>query len=184
MPFSHCILMSSLQRLWTRRSYRVWAGYSDDLDRIAYSSLTREGHIVFDGGGNQAYGYRFGNRTIYPESPNSARSAFNKLYQTMNSYLANSTNLPVAHRWTGIIGMSLNRKPLIGISADVYFRREHPRTWGHVIHLSLVDSWSWLWGARYDPPLCQGSYTPIPSEPFRWLEYQLFTRLTDRSPRL
>ena len=97
------------------------AGYSDDLDRIAYSSLTREGHIVFDGGGNQAYGYRFGNRTIYPESPNSARSAFNKLNQTMNSYLANSTNLPVAHRWTGIIGMSLNRKPLIGISADVYF---------------------------------------------------------------
>lgn len=166
------------------------AGYSDDRDRIAYSSLTREGQIVFGGGSNQAYGYLFGNRTIYPESPNSARSAFNKLSQTMNSYLANSTNLPVAHRWTGIIGMSLNRKPLIGVRGEhqnIYYAIGycgHGVTLANIAGQILTDMYSNNDEHWRDLPLYQGSYTPIPPEPFRWLGYQLFTRLTGRSPRL
>ena len=43
------------------------SGYSDDYDRISYSVITNEGHMVFGGGSNQSYAYLFNNRTAYPE---------------------------------------------------------------------------------------------------------------------
>jgi glycine/D-amino acid oxidase-like deaminating enzyme len=33
-------------------------------------------------------------------------------------------------------------------------------------------------------PFYQPEYAPVPPEPFRWLGYQVYTRLTGRSPRL
>ena len=33
-------------------------------------------------------------------------------------------------------------------------------------------------------PFYQAQYALIPPEPFRWFGYQMFTRLTGRSPRL
>jgi hypothetical protein len=35
-----------------------------------------------------------------------------------------------------------------------------------------------------DMPFYNGSFTPIPLEPFRWIGYQAFTRLTGRAPRI
>lgn len=42
--------------------WETLSGYSDDLDRISYSSMTREGHIVFGGGSNQSYAYLYNNK--------------------------------------------------------------------------------------------------------------------------
>jgi glycine/D-amino acid oxidase-like deaminating enzyme len=33
-------------------------------------------------------------------------------------------------------------------------------------------------------PFYKAEYAPIPPEPFRWLGYQFFTRLTGKSPRV
>jgi len=166
------------------------AGYSDDRDRIAYSSLTREGHIIFGGGSNQAYAYLFRNRTLYPDSPGSASGAFNQLTHTMNHYLPNSRNLPIAHRWTGTIGMTLNRKPLMGLRGEhrnIYYAIGycgHGVTLANIAGQVLTDMYSGDDEQWRDLPFYGASYLPIPPEPFRWIGYQMFTRLTGRSPRL
>src|SRR5690606_1108768 len=56
----------------SRIGWHKTAGYSDDLDRIAYSSLTKEGHIIFGGGSNTSYDYLFKNRTSYHGSTDNA----------------------------------------------------------------------------------------------------------------
>ncbi len=67
--------------------WNAYAGYSDDLDRISYSTITNEGNIVFGGGSNQSYAYLFNNRTAYPGTPDSAASSFRKMESTMHEYL-------------------------------------------------------------------------------------------------
>ncbi|MCC6612785.1 MAG: FAD-dependent oxidoreductase [Anaerolineae bacterium] len=166
------------------------AGFSDDLDRIAYSSLTNEGHIVFGGGSNQAYDYCFGNRTAYPGAPASTANLMRKIEATMHDYLPASASLPVAYRWTGTLGFTLNRNPLIGVRGEqknVYYAIGfcgHGVTLANVAGQILTDVYS-----RDDEhwrglPIYQTDYVPLPPEPFRWLGYQMYTRLTGRSPRL
>lgn len=170
--------------------WHTTAGYSDDRDRIAYSSLTREGHIIFGGGSNQAYAYLFGNRTAYPNSPHSARGAFESLVQIMNSYLPGSAKLPIAHRWTGVLGLTLNRNPLIGVRGEhrnIYYAIGycgHGVTLANIAGQILTDLYSDDDEKWQGLPFYRASHLPIPPEPFRWLGYQLFTRLTGQSPRL
>lgn len=170
--------------------WKAFAGYSDDLDRISYSSLTPEGHIVFGGGSNQSYSYLFNNRTVYPGTPHSAARAFENIKQTMAQYLPGSQHLPIAYRWTGALGITLNRRPLMGVRGDhqnVYYAIGycgHGVTLANVAGQILTDLYSrddQRW--RQLPFVC-APYPPIPPEPFRWIGYQLFTRLTGRSPRV
>ena len=67
------------------------AGFSDDLDRISYGALTREGHLVFGGGSNQSYAYLFGNRTAYPGTPNSTPRSFEAMETTLAEISAGET---------------------------------------------------------------------------------------------
>jgi glycine/D-amino acid oxidase-like deaminating enzyme len=170
--------------------WRRFAGYSDDLDRIAYSSLTREGNIVFGGGSNQAYAYGFRNRTAYPGSPDSAAGAFHSMRQTMQNYLPESEGLPIAYRWTGTLGITLNRNPLMGVrgeSQNVYYAVGycgHGVTLANIAGQVLTDLYSRDDQGWRGLPFYQAQYAPIPPEPFRWFGYQMFTRLTGRSPRL
>ncbi len=167
-----------------------FAGYADDRDRIAYSSLTSEGNIVFGGGSNQAYAYLFKNRTVDTKSPNFAKNAFNKLVQTMDTYLPNSANLPVAHRWTGVLGITLNRTPIIGVRGEhrnIYYAIGycgHGVTLANIAGQMLTDMYSNDDQQWRDFPFYQQAYAPIPPEPFRWIGYQMFTRLTGHSPRV
>jgi glycine/D-amino acid oxidase-like deaminating enzyme len=169
--------------------WRQFAGYSDDLDRIAYSSLTPDGHIVFGGGSNRAYAYHFGNRTVAPSGQRSA-GAFHKIKQTMQAYLPQSQSIPTAYRWTGTLGITLNRNPLMGVRGEdrnVFYAIGYC---GHGVTLAnlageiLTDSYSGDDERWRKLPFYKAEYTPIPPEPFRWLGYQLYTRLTGRSPRL
>jgi glycine/D-amino acid oxidase-like deaminating enzyme len=166
------------------------AGYSDDLDRIAYSSLTHEGQIVFGGGSNQAYTYLFNNRTRYTHSPQEAARAYQKLEETMEGYLPGSRRVPVTHRWTGVLGMTMNRVPLIGVRGEnrnLYYGVGfcgHGVTLGNMAGLILTDAYSGDDACWRGLPCYQAGYVRIPPEPFRWIGYQMFTRLTGKSPRL
>ncbi|MBZ0289487.1 MAG: FAD-binding oxidoreductase, partial [Anaerolineae bacterium] len=91
------------------------AGFSDDMDRISYGALTTDGTIVFGGGSNQSYAYLFNNRTAYPGS---APRAFAAMQDTLAGYLPNSRALPIAQRWTGTLGITLNRQLLMGVRGD------------------------------------------------------------------
>jgi glycine/D-amino acid oxidase-like deaminating enzyme len=170
--------------------WRAFAAYSDDLDRISYSSLTPEGHMVFGGGSNQSYGYLFNNRTAYPGTPDSAAGAFEKVRQTMAGYLLDSLQIPIAHRWTGTLALTLNRSPLMGVRGEhrnVYYALGycgHGVTLANIAGQVLTDLYSGDDEQWRGLPFYQTRPAPIPPEPFRWLGYQLFTRLTGHSPRV
>jgi gamma-glutamylputrescine oxidase len=170
--------------------WHATAGYSDDLDRIAYSSTTPEGHIVFGGGSNQAYAYLFKNRVSFPGSPESAAGSFRKMRDTMSQYLPASAALDIPYRWTGTLGITFNRQPLIGVRGEhqnIYYALGycgHGVTLANIAGEMLTDMYSgdderWRGFSFYRAP-----YIPIPPEPFRWLGYQAFTRLTGKSPRV
>jgi glycine/D-amino acid oxidase-like deaminating enzyme len=170
--------------------WQRFAGYSDDLDRIAYSTLTNEGHIVFGGGSNQSYAYLFRNRTAYPGLPESAARAYRTIEQTMRGYLPGSASLPIAHRWTGTLGITLDRVPLMGVTGrerNIYYAigyNGHGVTLANVAGEVLTDLYSGDDERWHGLPFYKARYVPIPPEPFRWMGYQLFTRLTGKSPRV
>jgi glycine/D-amino acid oxidase-like deaminating enzyme len=174
----------------SKLGWRRFAGYSDDLDRIAYSSLTPDGHIVFGGGSNRAYAYRFGNRTVAASASESAAGAFDRIRQTMQTYLPESAHVPIARCWTGTLGITLNRSPLMGVRGDernVYYAIGycgHGVTLANLAGQILIDIYSRDDERWRGLPFYQPEYAPIPPEPFRWLGYQVYTRLTGRSPRL
>lgn len=164
-----------------------YAGYADDLDRISYSTMTREGHIVFGGGSNRSYAYLFNNRTAYPGTPQSAMGAFDEMQVTQQRYLPSAKGLPVAHRWTGTLGISLRRNASIGVmKGNIYYGvgyNGHGVTLGNLAGRVIADIYSgddaqWRQHEWYN-----GNFAPIPLEPLRTIGYQLFTRLTGRSPR-
>ncbi|MCA0455608.1 MAG: FAD-binding oxidoreductase [Chloroflexi bacterium] len=170
--------------------WRAYAGYSDDYDRISYSTLTNEGNIVFGGGSNQSYAYLFNNRTAYPGTPQSAGASFRKMESTMHDYLPASKRLPITHRWTGTLGITLRRNNLMGVRGDnrnVFYAIGycgHGVTLANVAGAVLTDMYSGDDQQWRGLPFYHATYSPIPPEPFRWFGYQTFTRLTGKSPRV
>lgn len=170
--------------------WRAYAGYSDDLDRVFYCSLTPQGHIVFGGGSNQSYAYLFRNRTAYPGTPDSAGRAFKHISSTMADYLPGIPQIPIRYRWTGTLAITFSRNPLLGVRGE---RRNilyavgfcgHGVTLTNIAGQILTDIYSGDDQQWRGLPLYQSDYLRIPPEPFRWIGYQVFTRLTGRSPRL
>lgn len=162
------------------------SSYSDDLDRISYSSRTNEGHIVFGGGSNASYAYLFNNRTAYPGTP---QSAFNTMHQTMADYLPAAKTLPIAHRWTGTLAITLKRNCSMGVMGDnrnVFYSLGYS---GHGVVLAniagkvLTDIYSGDDQQWRKLPFYQANLAPVPLEPFRWLGYKIMTTVTGRSPR-
>ncbi|MEI7769799.1 MAG: FAD-dependent oxidoreductase, partial [Chloroflexales bacterium] len=169
--------------------WRRYAGFSDDLDRIAYGSLTDDGRIIFGGGSNQSYVYRFNNRTTLPNTAGQARRAQAAIAQTMAAYFPDAPALPITHRWSGVLGITLNRQPLWGRTGEdhnIYYALGYS---GHGVTLAnlagefIADLYAGDDSRWRGLPFYQGGYGQIPPEPFRWVGYQLFTRLTGQSPR-
>lgn len=165
------------------------AGYSDDLDRISYSTMTRDGHLIFGGGSNQSYSYLFKNRTAYPGTPDSASLAFDIMRETLRAYFPNSADLKIAYRWTGTLAITLRRNCSMGVRGDhrnVYYAlgySGHGVTLGNLAGQVLTDIYSGDDQRWRDLPFYQAKFAPIPPEPFRWMGYQSFTHLTGHSPR-
>jgi gamma-glutamylputrescine oxidase len=166
------------------------AAYADDVNRISYSSRTPEGHIIFGGGSNSSYAYLFNNRTAFAGSPDSTRRGFDAMHKTMVGYLPKSYDLPIAYRWTGTLAITLKRNCSMGVMGEnrnVFFAlgySGHGVTMANLAGKILTDIYSGNDQQWRDLPFYQARFAPIPLDPFRWLGYQLFTRLTGRSPRI
>ncbi|MCY3835373.1 MAG: FAD-binding oxidoreductase [Anaerolineaceae bacterium] len=169
--------------------WREHDAYSDDLDRISYVARTSDRRIVFGGGSNASYAYRFNNQSVYPGSPERAKPAFAAMKRTFQQYLPGSASLPITHRWTGTLGYTLARNTLMGVRGahrNVFYALGYC---GHGVNLAniagevLTDLYSGDDERWRGLPFYDSQYLRIPPEPFRWLGYQLFTRLTGKAPR-
>jgi gamma-glutamylputrescine oxidase len=162
------------------------AGFYDDSPRLAYCSVDFEGRVVFGGGTTDAYAYRFGNKTTF-EARRGDRGE-RALHASLLRYLPELADVPIRHRWSGPLDLTLVRHCAIGVMGshrNVYYGVGYS---GHGITLAnlagsvIAD----LYAGNHDPWRECSFYmrrpTGIPPEPFRWIGYQLYTRFTGKSP--
>lgn len=184
---SHVIATEPLPlERWKALGWGELAGFSDDLDRIAYASLGADGRLLFGGGGNGAYDYYYGGKTSPPSVPD-AQYAF--VRGVLDRYFPGARDVRIAHQWTGTLGVTMSRVCSMGVMGahkNVLYALGYS---GHGVVLAnlagrvLCD----LYGDHPEPwrdlPFYQRRLTGIPPEPVRWAGYQVYTRLTGRSPR-
>ena len=185
---SHVLATAPLPETdWARMGWGPWDGFTDDLDRIAYASRTPGDRLLFGGGGNAAYAYRFGGAPLTHAREGDRATRF--LRAAMTRYFPTLSEAPVAHRWAGTLAITLDRVCSMGVSGasrNVYHALGYS---GHGIALSLLagrvlaDLYEGNHEAWRDLPFYQKRLLPLPPEPLRWLGYQAYTRLTGRSPR-
>jgi glycine/D-amino acid oxidase-like deaminating enzyme len=185
---SHVIATAPLpDQVWDQLAWAAWDGFTDDLDRIAYASRTTGRRLLFGGGGNPAYSYRFGGAPTFPDQPEHPAWAF--LRRTMLRYFPALAEAPLEARWSGTLGITLDRVCTMGVRGthqNVYYALGYS---GHGLALALLagrvlaDLYEGNHEAWRELPFYQRKLTPMPPEPLRWLGYQAYTRLTGRSPR-
>ncbi|MBY0277872.1 FAD-binding oxidoreductase [Candidatus Binatia bacterium] len=175
--------------LWRALGIGGHDGFSDDLDRIAYGCRTESGRLVFGGGSNAAYAYRYGGAPVFDVSPAARARAFAAVRATMNRYFPALASLEPAACWSGLLDITFDRAPSIGTTGsrrNVYYALGYS---GHGLALGMQagrviadlyvgdrDAWRGF-------PFCERRMPRIPPEPLRWVGYQAYTRLTGRSPR-
>lgn len=172
---------------WARVGWGDWDGFTDDFDRISYACRTPGGRVLFGGGGNPAYSYRFGGAPVFPRSAD--HPAWDFMRATMTRYFPALAAVPIAHRWTGTLGVTLDRICSMGVrgaARNVYYALGYS---GHGVALALLagEVLADLYDGNHEAWRQQAFYQkrllPMPPEPLRWLGYQAVTRLTGRSPR-
>jgi glycine/D-amino acid oxidase-like deaminating enzyme len=172
---------------WARIGWGAWDGFTDDLDRIAYACRTPGGRLLFGGGGNPAYAYRFGGIPV--ADPEDAERATGFLRAAMTRYFPALSQAPLEHRWTGTLAITLDRVCSMGVSGEsrnVYHALGYS---GHGVSLALLAGrvLADLFEGNHEPwrdlPFYQKRLLPLPPEPLRWLGYHAYTKLTGRSPR-
>jgi glycine/D-amino acid oxidase-like deaminating enzyme len=172
---------------WPRIGWGSWDGFTDDLDRIAYACRTPGGRVLFGGGGNAAYSYRFGGGPL--PSARGGDPAGRFMRGALTRYFPGLADVPVTHRWAGLLDLTLDRVCSMGVGGEarnVYHALGYS---GHGVALALLagrvlaDLHEGNHEAWRELPFYQKRLLPIPPEPLRWLGYQAYTRLTGRSPR-
>ncbi|MBX3051958.1 MAG: FAD-dependent oxidoreductase [Caldilineaceae bacterium] len=169
--------------------WRRWAGFYDDMDRISYSSITREGQVIFGGSSPIGTAYNFNNGTRFRGSAGEAARISASIEKAFQRYAPGGRNLPIAQRWSGTLGLTLRRNILMGVRGEarnVYYAvgyNGHGVTLANVAGQVLTDMYSGDDEKWRGLPFHQASYTPIPPEPFRWTGFQLFSRLAGHLPR-
>jgi glycine/D-amino acid oxidase-like deaminating enzyme len=167
-------------RGWSPRA----AGFDDDLDRIAYGCMSTRGELVFGGGLNAAYGYRYGGRTSWDQPVD-----FDAVHRRLLQYLPDIADIPLAHRWTGPVALTWNRICAMGVRGEhqnVYYALGYS---GHGVTLAnlagrvLSDLYSGSDERWRGQPFYMGPMAWMPPEPFRWVGYHVVTRITGKSPR-
>ncbi len=160
-------------------------GVSDDRDRIAYGTRIAD-TLLFGGGSNQSYAYRWNNATAWHGSSDTAVAA---VRATLAGYLPALADRAPTHTWTGTLGITLSRCCSMGTTGrhrNVLYATGFA---GHGLALAnlagrvLAD----IYCGNPDPwralPFFNRSLAWIPPEPFRWVGYHAFTGLTGKSPR-
>lgn len=184
---SHIVATAPLdEEAWARLGWRAWSGFADDLDRIAYAARMADGRLLFGGGSNAAYDYGYGGRTRW-DGP--AERWVGAVTAKLHGYLPGLAEVPVTHRWSGTLGLTLNRKPSMGVRGrwkNVYYALGYS---GHGVVLAnlagrvLTDIMRDHLDPWRDLPFYQLRLPYMPPDPLRWVGYQAFTRATGRSPR-
>jgi gamma-glutamylputrescine oxidase len=162
------------------------AGFFDDSPRLAYCSADADRRLIFGGGTTAAYAYRFGNATTFAAGPDDAGAR--ALRRSLDRYLPDLASVPIRHRWSGPLDLTLVRHCAIGVMGshgNVFYGVGYS---GHGITLAnlagrvLTD----LYADHHEPWRDCAFYmrrpSGIPPEPLRWLGYHLYTRLTGKSP--
>ncbi|HXV64616.1 MAG TPA: FAD-dependent oxidoreductase [Vicinamibacteria bacterium] len=171
---------------WQSLGWKKASGFTDDRGRLSYGTLTSSGQLLFGGGSNESYDYVYANGTRLPNVPS---RAFEACRGHLESYLPRVKDVPLIHRWSGPVALTMSRLCTMGARGthkNVYFALGYS---GHGVTLAnlagrvLTDVYSGQ-GERWEGyPFYQQKLRFIPPEPFRWLGYHLYTRLTGRSPR-
>lgn len=184
---SHVLGSDPLTReQWAERGWRQGLGFADDAGRVTYGAVTPQGHLVFGGGSNASYSYLFGSRTAYAGDPTPALDA---VRAKLRAYAPKLDDLPLPHAWTGPIGLTLDRIPTMGVRGahrNVYYAlgfSGHGVTLANLAGKVIRDLYSKDAARWQGLPFYQRRPYFVPGEPFTWVGYNLFTRLTGRSPR-
>jgi glycine/D-amino acid oxidase-like deaminating enzyme len=185
----HCHMLGTERRApetWASLGWGRLSSFSDDSDRIAFGALTETGRLVFGGGCNAAYAYRFGGRATWPAG---ACRGHDAVAGRLRRYLPLVDTIPVEHRWTGPVALTLDRQPTIGVRGEhrnVYYALGYS---GHGVTLAnlagrvLADLYAGDAEQWTDLPCFERVPPYMPPEPFTWLGYTVWTKLTGRSPR-
>jgi gamma-glutamylputrescine oxidase len=162
------------------------AGFFDDSPRLAYGSVDADGRIVFGGGTTAAYAYRFGNATTFEAHRDDAGER--ALRASLTSYFPDLGNVPISHRWSGPLDLTLVRHCAMGVLGahrNIYYAvgfSGHGITLANLAGRVLTD----LYAGNHEPWRECAFYMKhprgIPTEPLRWIGYQLYTRFTGKSP--
>ena len=169
--------------------WRQWAGFYDDMDRISYSSVTREGQVIFGGGSPIGSAYNFNNGTRFNGSDAEAARISASIEKGFQRYVPAGRGLPIAQRWSGTLGLTLRRNILMGVRGEarnVFYAvgfNGHGVTLANVAGQVLTDIYSGDDEKWRGLPFYQAGYTPVPPEPFRWVGYELFTKIAGHLPR-
>jgi len=185
---SHMVATAPLSaEAWRSLGWSAHDGFSDDRDRIAYGCRTAGGRLLFGGGSNGAYTYRFGGATRAGRTP---ATAYATVERRLGDYVPGlATASSIAHRWSGPLAITLDRVCSIGVMGrgnNIYYALGYS---GHGLALAALAGrvLSDLYADDHDPwrdlPFYQRRLPPMPPEPLRWVGYQMYTRLTGRSPR-
>jgi glycine/D-amino acid oxidase-like deaminating enzyme len=185
---SHVIATAPLaDDVWAGAGWGRWDGFTDDFDRISYACRTPGGRLLFGGGGNPAYRYRFGGKTTAATQGGERAARF--MRSVLARYFPAFAAVPVAERWAGTLALTLDRVCSMGVGGahrNVYHALGYS---GHGVALALLagrvlaDLFEGNHEAWRALPFYQKRLLPIPPEPLRWLGYQAYTRFTGRSPR-
>ncbi|MDP2304930.1 MAG: FAD-dependent oxidoreductase [Pseudomonadota bacterium] len=171
---SHVVSVPMAPGAWGRAG-----SFSDDMDRISYGAHL-DGHMVFGGGSNASYAYRYGGRTGGDLGPAADAAVRRKL----GHYFPGAAE--PSHRWTGALGITLSRRPSIGRRGNVYWGLGYS---GHGVTLAnlageiLADLYTGDGEKWVDLPIVGAPLGWIPPDPFRWVGYHAYTAMTGRSPR-
>ena len=174
---------------WAELGLGTFAGFADDLDRIAYGVRTHDRRMLFGGGSNAAYSYQFGGSPMYAAATARAARHYDAVEQCMRGYFPGLADTPVTHRWTGTLGLTFDRICSMGVMGphrNIYYAlgySGHGLALGALAGRVLRD----LYSDDHEPwralPFYHKRLLPIPPEPLRWLGYQAYTRITGQSPR-
>lgn len=185
---SHVIATAPLEPA-DQLGWRKWAGFYDDMDRISYSSITKEGQVIFGGGSPIGWSYNFNNGTRFNGSAEEAARISASVERGFQRYAPDGRSVPIAQRWSGTLGLTLRRNILMGVRGEyrnVFYAvgfNGHGVTLANVAGQVLTDLYSGDDERWRRLPFYQDSYTPIPPEPFRWTGYKIFTGLAGHLPR-
>ena len=150
---------------WREIGFGGWDGFTDDMDRIAYACRTPGGRLLFGGGGNPAYAYRFGGAPVHPGG---GARALHFMRGAMLRYFPALADAAIAQRWAGTLAITLDRVCSMGVGGDarnVYHALGYS---GHGVALALLagrvlaDLYDGNHEAWRDQPFYQKRLLPLP----------------------